>query len=193
MEQNVGSGLLDAMAVPSIDKETGEEYPAYYVFNNEDHLPPEKKTPSEEPLPAFNAILYDLKANATSNAQIHANFFAQVSSGAVSFLAQERIVKDKLLASKKGQKMTHYQRREYLLPYEMTSRLFDEINNLKIKPTGVQNQIVIDQISRSTPKDRFSATEYGLWRIKYYEDKAFRKKKNKLSGQYAFFKPRTRR
>jgi len=54
----------------------------------------------------------------------------------VSLLAHERIVKDKLLATKKGQKMTLYDRRVFLLPYEMTSRLIDELNNLKLKPTG---------------------------------------------------------
>lgn len=35
--------------------------------------------------------------------------------------------------------MSLYDRRVYLLPYEMTSRLIDELNNLRLKPTGVQN------------------------------------------------------
>jgi hypothetical protein len=52
-------------------------------------------------------------------------------------LAHERIVKDKLLKTKKGQKMSLYDRRVFLLPYEMTSRLMDELNNLKLKPTGI--------------------------------------------------------
>jgi len=38
-----GIGLLDAMALPSFDVKTGEQFPAYYVFNNEHHLPPELK------------------------------------------------------------------------------------------------------------------------------------------------------
>lgn len=53
--------------------------------------------------------------------------------------------------------MSLYDRRKFLLPYEMTSRLMDEMNNLKLKPTGVQNQIKVEQISKSMPKDRFSA------------------------------------
>ena len=189
----MGSGLLDAMVIPSFDKETGEEFPPYYVFNNEDHLPAGMKNPKEEPVPELNAILYDLKANSANNGLIHANIFAQISNGTVSFLAHERIVKDKLLATKKGQKMSNYDRRKYLLPYEMTSRLIDEMNNLKLKPTGIQNQINIEQISRSVPKDRFSAVEYGLWRIKYYEDEAFRKSKRKIDGSFAFFSPKKRR
>ena len=74
----------------------------------------------------------------------------------------------------------------------MTSRLIDELNNLKLKPTGVQNQFKIEQISRSINKDRFSALEYGLYRVKYYEDKAIKQSKKKKFGQYAFFSPRQR-
>ena len=167
-----GIGLLDAMVLPSFDAKTGEQFPAYYAFNNDHHLPPEKKTEGEEPWPELNAIIYDIKAGSSNDDAIHANFFAQINNGTVSLLAHERIVKDKLLKTKKGQKMSLYDKRVFLLPYEMTSRLIDEINNLKLKPTGIQNQFKIDRISRSIEKDRFSSLEYGLYRVKYYEDKA---------------------
>lgn len=187
-----GIGLLDAMALPSLDSTTGEQFPAYYVFNNDHHLPPEMKTSSTEPKPAFNAIIYDIKAGASNDDEIHANFFAQINNGSVSFLANERIVKDKLLATKKGQKMTLYDRRVFLMPYEMTSRLMDELNNLRLKPTGIQNQFKVERISRSLEKDRFSSTEYGLYRIKYYEDKDLQKRKKHDISSYAFFSPRKR-
>ena len=187
-----GIGLLDAMALPSYDKQTGEQFPAYYAFNNEHHLPPEMKHETEEPQPQYNAIIYDIKAGASNDDVIHSNFFAQINNGSVSFLAHERIVKDKLMKTKKGQKMTSYDRRVYLLPYEMTSRLMDELNNLRLKPTGIQNQFKVERISRSIEKDRFSSIEYNLYRIKYYEDKAARKKKKKNLSQYAFFSPRKR-
>jgi len=177
-----GIGLLDAMAVPSFDAKTGEQFPPYYVFNNDHHLPPEKKVESETPLPEYNAIIYDIKAGSSNDDAIHSNFFAQINNGTVSFLANERVIKDKLLNTKKGKKMTLYDRRVYLLPYEMTSRLIDELNNLKLKPTGIQNQFKIEQISRSIHKDRFSALEYGLYRIKYYEDKAIKQAKKKTIG-----------
>jgi hypothetical protein len=187
-----GIGLLDAMVLPSFDAKTGEQFPAYYVFNNDHHLPPEKKNPTEEPMPEYNAIIYDIKAGASNDDEIHSNFFAQINNGTVSFLAHERIVKDKLMQTKRGQKMTSYDRRVFLMPYEMTSRLMDEINNLKLKPTGVQNQFKVERISRSIEKDRFSSTEYSLYRIKYYEDKALQKAKRKNISQYAFFSPRKR-
>ena len=187
-----GIGLLDAMVVPSFDVKTGETFPAYFTFNDEHHLPNELKVELEEPRPQYNAIIYDIKAGSSNDDQIHSNFFAQINNGTVSFLANERIMKDKLLNTKKGQKMSLYDRRVYLLPYEMTSRLIDELNNLKLKPTGIQNQLKVERISTSIEKDRFSALEYGLFRIKYYEDKAIYKNKRKNYGQYAFFSPRKR-
>ena len=188
-----GIGLLDAMVLPSFDAKTGEQFPAYFAFNNDHHLPPEKKTEGEEPWPEFNAIIYDIKAGSSNDDSIHSNFFSQINNGSVSFLANERVVKDKLLKTKRGQRMSPIDRRIFLLPYEMTSRLIDELNNLKLKPTGVQNQFKVDRISRSIEKDRFSALEYGLYRVKYYEDEAIRKSKKKDINQFAFFSPRNRR
>lgn len=187
-----GIGLLDAMVLPSYDNKTGETFPSYYTFNNEHHLPPDKRNEVDEPMPELNAIIYDIKAGSTNDDAIHSNFFAQINNGTVAFLANERIVKDKLIATKRGQKMSLYDRRVFLLPYEMTSRLMDEINNLKLKPTGIQNQFKVERISHSIEKDRFSALEYGLYRIKYYEDKALKKRNKRNFKQYAFFSPRNR-
>ena len=187
-----GIGLLDAMAVPSIDMTTGEQFSAYYVFNNDHHLPPEMKAPTDEPVEKYNAIIYDIKAGSSNDDAIHSNFFAQINNGSVSLLANERIVKEKLLKTEKGKKMTLYDRRVFLLPYEMTSRLIDELNNLRLKPTGVQNQFKVERISHSIEKDRFSSLEYNLYRIKYYEDKFMRHRQQKNMSKYIFFSPRQR-
>lgn len=72
------------------------------------------------------------------NNDIYSNLFIQINNGHVQLLANERIVKEKLLATKKGQKMNFLAKERFLLPYVMTSRLIDELNNLKLRPTGVQ-------------------------------------------------------
>lgn len=187
-----GIGLLDAMALPSVDSNTGENFPAYYVFNNNHHLPPDMKSETDEPRSEFNAIIYDIKAGSSNDDQIHSNFLAQINNGTIALLAHERIAKDKLLQTAKGQKMTLYDRRVFLLPYEMTSRLIDELNNLRLKPTGIANQFKIERISHSIQKDRFSALEYTLYRIKYYEDKALQRRKKRDFNKYAFFSPKKR-
>lgn len=166
----VGAGLVDAMIRPSFDNKTGIFYPEYYVFNDQNYLPPGYRTPPNKSIENQRIIIYCLKANSSNDSDIHANCYAQVANGQLSFLAQQRVIKQKLLATEKGQRMSLYDRTSYLMPYEMTSRLIDEMCNLRLKPTGVANQIKIEQISRSTHKDRFSSLEYGLWRVKAFQD-----------------------
>lgn len=188
-----GIGLMDAMVLPSFDSKTGETFPAYYTFNDINHLPPEMHDEVEEPVNKYNAIIYDVKASASNEDEIHAAFLTSVNNGSTSFLAHERVVKDKLMKTKKGQRMTSYDRRVFLLPYEMTSRLMDELNNLRLKATGVENKYKVERISKSIEKDRFSALEYALYRIKYYEDQEIFRRRKKNIGQYAFFTPKSRR
>ena len=92
-----GIGLLDAMVLPSIDLKTGEQFPAYFVFNNEHHLPPEMRAEQDEPNPRYNAIIYDIKASASNEDEINSAFLSSINNGSTSFLAHERIVKDKLM------------------------------------------------------------------------------------------------
>lgn len=177
-----GIGLMDAMVLPSLDNTTGEVFPAYFTFNDEHHLPPEMGKEQETPNAHYNAIIYDIKAGSSNEDEIHSAFLSSINNGSTSFLAHERIVRDKMMQTKKGQKMTAYDRKAFLLPYEMTSRLMDELNNLRLKPTGVENKFKVERISRSLEKDRFSALEYALYRVKYYEDKEIFKKKKKNIG-----------
>lgn len=189
----LGSGLLDAMSLPSLDRTTGLTYPAYYVFNNNEHPAPGRRGVSDIPHPQSNSIIYDMRANASLNSEMHSNAFVQINSGTVSFLADERIVKEKFLATEKGRQMPPYNRHLYLLPYENTTQLMNEINNLRIKTDSSGSQISVEQITKSIKKDRFSAFEYGLWRIKYYEDKTTRHHKSRNLSDCLFFSPRVRK
>lgn len=179
----VGAGLIDALVVPSYGP-NGEVYGPLYVTNDPDNYPiPRGQEKSKE------AVIYNIKANATLNSEIYSNLYVQINGGNLLLLAQERIVKDKLLATKKGQRMNYLQREKFLLPYTMTSRLIDEMNNLKLKAGGAGGQIAVEQITRRINKDRVSALGYGLYRIKYYEDKEVRKKKTGITdiSKMAFY------
>lgn len=177
----IGTGVVEALVSQQWDRK-GQYWAPLYVSNDPENYP----YPKDE---KDRAIIYNFKANAALNNDIYSNLFIQINNGHVQLLANERIVKEKLLATKKGQKMSYLAKEKFLLPYVMTSRLIDELNNLKLKATGVQGQIAVEQISKRINKDRVSALGYGLYRIKYYEDEEFRRKKNSLFGgkSMAFF------
>lgn len=152
----------------------GQIYPAYGFFNNDEY---EKYQPKN-----CQKILYSLKANATLNTKIHGNAYNKVSNGEVNFLISEQEAKSRLLGTKSGEKMTPEQRIKRLYPHEMISRLFDEICNLRLKPTGNSTDIVLEQISDRCPKDKYSSFAYGLWRIKELEDEKSLKIKRRSNG-----------
>jgi hypothetical protein len=124
----LGIGLVDELVLPSIGPK-GELYDPLYVINDEDYPRPR----------GAKGTIYNIKATAQLNNEIYSNLYVQFNSGNVALLANERVAKEKLLSTKKGQRMNLYQREKFLLPYIMTSRLIDEINNLKLKPTGAAN------------------------------------------------------
>ena len=183
----LGAGLIDALVLPSFGK-NGEEYDPIYVSNDPDNYPIPKDKKGE-------ALIFNIKANTTINSEMYSNLYIQINSGNLRLLANERIVKEKLLATKKGQRMNYLVREKFLLPYVMTSRLIDEMNNLKLKTSGAVGQVTVEQISRRINKDRVSALSYGLYRIKYYEDKEVRKKKTGITdiSKITLFSSRNKR
>lgn len=142
--------------------EYGEQLPAYGFFNDEDY---KKIQPKEAPM-----ILYSMKANAKLKSEIHGNAYTRLNSGLCRFLIKEQEAKTALLATKVGQKMTIEQRVKRLMPHEMTTKLFEEMANLRLKRTGVSMDVVLEQINSRFPDDKYMAFAYGLWRIKELED-----------------------
>ncbi len=63
------------------------------------------------------------------------------------------------------------------IPYRLTDNLCEEILNLTYKQSG--NETKIERVSRSIPKDKFSALMYGLYWVYLEEKKNKQYKKNK--------------
>jgi hypothetical protein len=97
----VGLGLIDYMIMPSIDNDTGEEYPDFGVMNDEENYYKQYKTANTE-----HDAMYLIKANAPMNTEAHANIQSQMSSGNLKLLIDERTAKNKLLGTTVGAKMT---------------------------------------------------------------------------------------
>lgn len=169
----LGVGLADEMIKTQVD-EHGVVYPPY-GFKNDDVY--RKIQPKEaEPL------LYGIKANAELNSRMHSNTYARIGEGTVRFLISEQKAKTALLETEKGRKMSPKDRILRLMPHELTSDLFKEMANLRLKPTGNQNQITLERVNARYPKDKYSAFTMGLWRIKQMEDEIIKKKVRRSGG-----------
>ena len=166
----LGIGFADEMIREQVD-EFGNVYEPLGFKNDEDFL-------KVQPKDAL-CILYGLKANGPLNSKIHGNAYTRLNGGLVRFLIKEQEAKNALLSTKVGQKMTVKQRVQRLMPHEMTTKLFEEMANLRLRRTGVSLDIVLEQINPRYPKDKYSAFAYGLWRIKELEEEQNKKRRRR--------------
>ena len=177
----LGVGFADFMIKETFDPETNTFLPAYGFFNREDYLQVQPRN--------CEKILYGMKATSQINSDMHSALYSKIYSGCVNFLISERKAKIKLLATKTGEKMTPEQRIARLMPHELTSSLINEIMNLKIKPTGVNNQITVELINTRMTKDKFSAMEMGVYRMVELENEALAHRRNRgLNRKLVFFR-----
>lgn len=157
----IGVGLADEMIKTQVTP-NGEVLPAYGFMNDKDY---KKIQPKDAPM-----ILYGIKANASLNSSIHANCYSRLHNGKVRLLISEQDAKVALMATKKGQKMKPEDRVRRLLPHQMTTKLLEEMANLRLKRTGNNLEITLERINPRFPKDKYSSFSYGLWRIKELEE-----------------------
>lgn len=174
----LGVGLGDEMVRQQAGK-NGELLPAYGFINDENY----KKTQPRDAI----CILYGIKANGPLNSQIHGNAYSRLTGGKVRFLIKEQEAKSALLSTKAGQKMSVEQRVQRLMPHEMTTKLFEEMANLRLKRAGASLDIVLEQINSRYPKDKYSAFAYGLWRIKELEEEEYKKGRRRGGNRQLIF------
>ena len=166
----LGRGLLDFMVIETVDTKTGETLPAYGSYNDEEL---KKVQPQDAP-----KIINTLIASASLNTEVYSIAYTELMSGHVRLLIEENEAKSKLMATKVGQRMTLDKRVAKLMPYEMTTRLIEEIGNLRVKASvGSGKNIALERINKDIQKDRFSALCYGLYSIRCMEDEQARKDK----------------
>lgn len=169
----LGIGLGDLMIQEQYDIEHGV-LPAY-GFKNDDNY--KKVQPKNAP-----QILYGIKANGPLNSKIHSNCYSFINSGKIHFLIHEKEAKSKLLATKTGASMSNEKKIKRLMPHEMTTSLFEEMLNLRLKKTGVNEDIVLERINPRFPKDKYSSFSYGLWRVKEIEEEEQKKHRRRGLG-----------
>ena len=170
----LGIGLVDYMIKSQNDNETGDFFPDFGVENDDEGYYKKYRTENTE-----MDAMYLIKANAPINTEAHANVQTAMNAGKIKFLIDEKVAKQKLMATKVGQNMKPEERSEYLKPFTLTSILKEEMTNLREENEGVN--IILKQANRGIRKDKFSAFEYGLYYIKINEDSKKKRKKFKVS------------
>ncbi len=166
----LGIGLLDYMVKKQIDPVTGEVFPDFGIYNDEEGYYKKYRTNETE-----QEAIYVIKATAPINTAAHSNVQTQLNSGKLKFLVEERIAKSKLLETKVGQNMTPEQRNERLKPFKLTDILKEEMMNLREENEGVN--IILKQANKRVKKDKFSSFEYALYYIREEENRKRKKKR----------------
>lgn len=179
----IGTGLIDFMIKPSTDINTGEYFPPFGVYNDDDGVYKKFKTHDTE-----ENAMYLMKANASLNTQMYSYCKTQLFSGKLTFLIDEAQAKSNLLKTKIGQAMKTQEVAAYLRPYVLTTILKDQMVNLIEKNEG-QN-IILERINTKTKKDKFSALIYALFWCQQDEEIRGRRSKRNMKDFILFGKNR---
>ena len=182
----IGSGVVDQLV---LDLNDGN--PPYKVMNDIDNQWTKYQTPDAIPM------VYALKAQRkeTKNSDMINNIMKVFNKLDIELLKTSYEGIKEL--EKKNKKKFRDDSEEMAcaeIPYILTSNLCDEIMNLLYKQRG--NDSDIEQISRSIPKDKFSALMYGLFWIYLEEKKNKEHKRNNnidINKLFLFKQPNIRK
>ena len=175
----LGIGLIDFMVKSQTDPKTGDVYPDFGVYNDDELYYKKFRTADTE-----MDAMYLIKANAPINTEMYSYVQSQIMNGKVKFLIDEQTAKVTLMSKKVGQEMTPEKRNEYLIPFQQTTILREQMLNLVEENEGVN--IILKQDTRSILKDKFSAFGYGMYYIKLDDSKRNKRKSRNISD-FMFF------
>lgn len=173
----VGDGLVDLLVRDQIDPDTGDFLANWGVYNDEDGKYKEWQTSD-----TIHNALYVVKANLPLNSELYSYCQVQLSSNHISFLVDETVAKNNLLAS--GKKMSTLEREEYLRPYVETTFLKSQMMNMVSTNEGAN--IKLTQSTKKIKKDKLSALIYALLWVKRQDERNKNKKKFKMSDYLLF-------
>ena len=182
----IGSGVVDQLV---LDLNDGN--PPYKVVNDYDDT--WSKYETEDAIPMVFALKSQRKE--TRNSDMINNIMKVFNKLDVELLkTPHEGIKDLEKKSKKKFKEDSEEISNAEIPYILTSNMVEEIMNLKYKQRG--NDSDVEQISKSIPKDKYSALLYGLFWV-YLEEKKNKeyKRNNNINIQdlFQFKQPQIRK
>ena len=171
-----GAGLADYL----IDEQehNGIYYEPYGFLNKTKYSNTEKRNNRRK--------LFGIEANRTLNSEIYTNAHIILSLKRVSLLLNERQARRYFSQYKTWNKLNPVRQANKLIPYAQTTKLQDQLANLKAN-LDTNSTIVLQRINSHTRKDLVSAFVYGLYYINLVEEDE-RKKNNRdwSKAQFSF-------
>jgi ribonucleoside-diphosphate reductase alpha chain len=162
----LGVGLLDELLKDTVDPNTGESLGCWDTMNT-DH---QSELADAEP------IIYAMLAQGV-NHEIIVSFIDAIESNKLQLLQKK---------DNKGYDVNDVDYfRSNILPHIQTDLFIEEVANLKLKQNS-NGRYTIEQLTKRVDKDRYSATAYGLWYIKNFEDNMEEEKELDVSS-FLFF------
>lgn len=171
-----GAGLADYL----IDEqnENGEYYQPYGFLNKNKYSNTEKRFSVKK--------LYGIEANRQFNSECFTNAHLILSLKRVSLLINERQARRYFGKYKSWNKLNPVKQANKLIPYAQTTKLQDQLSNLKANLDN-NSSIILTMIKKSTRKDLVSAFIYGLYYINEVEEEEKRSRNRKYNkGQFSF-------
>ena len=171
-----GAGLADYM----IDEQeiNGIYYQPYGFLNKNKYSLTEKRNNRRK--------LFGIEANRSLNSEIYTNAHIILSLKRISLLLNERQARRYFSQYKSWNKMSPVKQANKLIPYAQTTKLQDQLSNLKAN-LDTSSTIVLSRINSHTRKDLVSAFVYGLYYINLVEEEEKRKKNRDFSkAQFNF-------
>ena len=173
-----GAGIADFLI---IEQTKDDAYYPPYGFTNK---PKYQKT---EMMGCIRK-LYGVEASAAANSDYYKNAQLMLSLDRVRLLINERKARTYFNRFNYWQKMKLDRKATKLIPYIATTKLQDQLANLKANLETATSNINIQKIKSTIGKDLVSSFIYGLWFISLEEEKELKKRAGQGTlGQYCFY------
>lgn len=173
-----GAGIADFLIIEQ--EKDGEFYPAYGFSNK----PKYRKTE----MPGCVRKLYGVEASSSANSDYYKNAQLMLSLDRVRLLINERQARTHFTKFNYWNKMKTEKKATQLIPYIATTKLQDQLANLKANLETATSNINVQKIKTTIGKDLVSSFIYGLWFISLEEEKELKKRAGKGTlGQYSFY------
>lgn len=173
-----GAGIADFLLIEQ--EKDGDFYPPYGFTNK----PKYKKTE----LSGCVRKLYGVEASASANSDYYKNAQLMLSLDRIHLLINERQARTYFSKFEYWNKMKVEKKAIQLIPYISTTKLQDQLSNMKANLETATSNINVQRIKTTIGKDLVSSFIYGLWFISLEEEKELKKRAGKGGlAQYNFY------